>query len=213
MRASRKFGAATTYRGLLVCGLIVLWLAACSTTGSSTDRVNAPFRLALVALVDDPGTRASFEDGLAAKLKAADYVAVPSYGIVAETADFDDANFVSRLSSAGVDGIVMMQPVALGPGASLAAVRDEVPADVYRNMRAFARKISAGGDDELVAVVHTAVYMLKGQGAELLSSGAVWLDEPPTSRADGVEKLQDLIVANMNRARPAVREYLGLPPL
>ena len=196
-----------------VLGLVVLALAACTTPGAGVDSGNAPFRLALVALVDDPATRASFEDGLAAKLRAANYDAVPSHGIVMDTADFDDAGFVPRLSAAGVDGIVMMQPVALGPGASLASVRSEVSAEVYGNMQAFARKISPGGDDELVAVVHTAVYMLKGQSADLLSSGAVWLDEPPASRADGVEKLQDLIVTNMNRARPAVREYLGLPPL
>jgi|GEM_PF-2272573 len=198
---------------LLAPVLIALGLAACSTPGGTAGGATTPYRLALVALVDDAGTRAAFEDTLAAKLIAANYDAVPSYGIVADPGDFKRADFIARLEAAGVDGIVMMQPVAVGPGASLAAVRSEVSEDVYRDMRGFARRISPGGDDELVAVVHTAFYMLKGDSADLLSSGAVWLDEPPASRADGVAKLQDLIVTNMNRARPAVRAYLGLPPL
>jgi hypothetical protein len=50
-------------------------------------------------------------------------------------------------------------------------------------------------------------------GAELISSGAVWLDEPNPSREQGIERLQNLILANVNAVRPAIREHLGLPPI
>lgn len=192
--------------------LMLAGLASCATTGRDAGHPTGRYRLALVALVDNTDTRASFEDGLAAKLRANDYDAVPSHDIVPATADLGKADFVSRLVDSGVDGIVMMRPAAVGPGSSLESVRDELTQEEYEDMRRFAREISPGNDDELVAVVHTAFYMLDGRDTELLSSGAVWLDEPPVSRDDGIERLQDLIVANMNRARPAVREYLGLPP-
>jgi hypothetical protein len=61
--------------------------------------------------------------------------------------------------------------------------------------------------------VHLGLYLLSVHGAELVSSGAVWLDEPNPSRAEGIARLQNLIVTNVNNVRPAIREHLGLPPL
>jgi len=194
--------------------LLVLHVAftACTSGGPATDEP-ATYRLALVALAEDAETRAAFEDGLAAKLRASDYDAVASSGIVPDLSEVSRADFVPRLAQAGIQGIVMMRPAAIGPGSSLESVKDDVSAEEYNDMRAFAREISPTHSDEVVAVVHTAFYMVRGTDTELLSSGAVWLDEPVATRDEGIEKLQDLIVVNMNRARPAVREHLGLPPL
>lgn len=172
------------------------------------------YKLAMVALTEDPQVRIDFEEGLAAKFRANDYDAVTSHEIVPDVTDLDNADIVRRLSEAGIEGIVMMKPAAVGPGSSLKSVRDEVDSDVYANMRSFAREISPSHDeDDLIAVVHTASYIIRDKRAELLSSGAVWLDKPVETQEEGIEKLQDLIVANMNKARPAFREYLGLPPL
>jgi hypothetical protein len=173
------------------------------------------FKLAMVALTEDPDVRVEFEDGLAAKFRANNYDAVASYEIIPEVSDLDNADIVRRLSDAGVEGIVMMRPAAVGAGSSLKSVRDEVSEEVYANMRAFAKEINPSTDeDDLIAVIHTASYVIRGgKRAELLSSGAVWLDKPVETREEGIAKLQDLIVANMNKARPAFREYLGLPPL
>ncbi len=184
-------------------------IAACATTGSSST-----YRLAVVALAEDPATRASFEDGLAAKLRADNYDAVASHNTVPAVTDFHDPGLARRLEDAGIQGVVMARPAAVGPGASLESVKGEVSAADYADMRAFASETSPAHDaDDLVAVVHAGFYMIKDGRVELLSSGAVWLDEPVGSREEGIDKLQDLIVANMNRARPAARAYLGLPPL
>jgi hypothetical protein len=167
-----------------------------------------------VALAADPATRELFEDGLAAKLRADNYDAIASHSIVPAVTDFDDAGLVSRLEEAGVQAIVMARPAEVGPGASLESVKGRVSESDYQDMRAFASRISPAHDaDDLVAVVHAGFYMIKSGRVELLSSGAVWLDEPVDTREEGIDKLQDLIVANMNRARPAAREYLGLPPI
>jgi hypothetical protein len=172
------------------------------------------YKLAMVALVEDPGARAEFEDGLAAKFRANDYDAIASHELVPSVSDLGSTDIVGRLAEAGVQGIVMLRPAAVGAGSSLESVKNEISRDIYADMRAFARETSPGtADDELVAVVHTAIYMVRDGRVELLSAGAVWLDEPVETRAEGIGKLQDLIVLNMNKARPAVREYLGLPPM
>jgi hypothetical protein len=188
---------------------VCIALAACATSGSPST-----YRLAVVALAEDPATRELFEDGLAAKLQANNYDAVASHTIIPAVTDFDDFGLASRLEEAGIQAIVMARPAEVGPGASIESVKGRISASDYENMRAFAGRISPAHDaDDLVAVVHAGFYMIRDGRVELLSSGAVWLDEPVASREEGIDKLQDLIVANMNRARPAAREYLGLPPI
>ena len=172
------------------------------------------YKLAMVTLVEDPATRIEFEDGLAAKFQASGYDAVASHDIIPTVTDLGNTNIVGRLSDAGVQGIIMMKPAAVGEGSSLESVKNEISSDIYADMRAFAREISPDtGEDELVAVVHTAIYVIRDKRVEMLSAGAVWLDQPVETREEGIGKLQDLIVLNMNKMRPAVREYLGLPPI
>lgn len=172
------------------------------------------YKLAMVALTQDPAVRVEFEDGLAAKFRANDYDAVASHGIIPSVDDLDNTDIVRRLSEAGIQGIVMMKPAAVGPGSSLESVKGEVSEEDYGSMRRFAREISPSHDeDDLIAVIHTASYIIRDKRAELLSSGAVWLDQPVETQEEGIDKLQDLIVTNMNKARPAIREYLRMPPL
>jgi len=172
------------------------------------------YKLAMVALTEDPDVRVEFEDGLAEKFRANNYDAVTSYDIIPEVKDLDNADVIRRLSQAGVQGVVMMKPAAVGPGSTLESVKDDVSNEVYSNMRSFATEISPSHqEDELVAVIHTAIYLILGSRTQLLSSGAVWLDQPVETEEEGIEKLQDLIVTNMNKARPAIRRHLGLPPL
>jgi hypothetical protein len=80
-------------------------------------------------------------------------------------------------------------------------------------MREFAGEVSTAGSDDLIAVVHLGIYALFGDEASLLSSGAVWLDEEVPTREEGVARLLELVVANIDSIRPAIRRHLGLPPL
>jgi hypothetical protein len=113
----------------------------------------------------------------------------------------------------GVGAVLMVRPAAVGADASLDAVKDAVSPSVYANMRAFAGELSPSGEQDILAVVHLAIYLISVDGAELISSGAVWLDEPNPSREQGIERLQNLILANVNAVRPAIRQHLGLPPI
>ena len=170
-------------------------------------------KMAVVALAAQPALRAEFEEGLVAKALENNYDAVTSYDLVADVTDVDDPDFIERLASEGVGGVLMMRPAAVGAGSTLESVRNSVSPDIYSNMQAFARELSPSGEKDLLAVVHMGVYMFGEDGAQLISSGAVWLDEENPSQAEGIERLQNLIIVNINGIRPAIREYLGLAPL
>lgn len=107
--------------------------------------------------------------------------------------------------------VLMLRPAAIGAGSSLESVRGEVSPATFASMRAFSRRVSSSGATDLIAVAHMAAYAVTDEGAELISSGAVWLDEPVTDRAEAVARLQDLVVANVDAARGAIRRRLGLP--
>jgi hypothetical protein len=188
----------------------VLVAMCCSTTPFVSAQEPVRYRAAVVALATDPALRAEFERGLVAKAVSHDYDAVTSYDLVP---DPDDPNLLETLAAERVQAVLMVRPAAVGEGSSLDSVRREVTPELLADMRAFAERVSASGADDLIAVVHMAIYTLEGSDAELISAGAVWLDEPVATQAQGIERLQNLIVANVDAARPAIREHLGLAPL
>jgi hypothetical protein len=171
------------------------------------------FKAAVVALTDDPMLRADFERELVAKARDHRYDAVTSYDLVPKVADVRSKSFIKTLTAKGVKVVLMVRPAAIGPGSSLDAVRDEVSPAMLQDMKSFAKAVSPPGGHDLIAVVHLAIYAIDTGKAELLSPGAVWLDEPVKDRAEGIARLQDLIVANVDAARPAIRKYFGMPPL
>ncbi len=178
-----------------------------------SSRQTVTLKSAVVTLAAEPALRTEFEDGLVEKALELDYNAVASYDLVPDVNDVNDSDFIKQLVSNGIGAILMVRPVAVGPGTTLESVRNEVSPSVYANMQAFAQDLSPSGEEDILAVVHLGLYLISVHGAELISSGAVWLDEPNPSREQGIERLQNLIVANVNGVRPAIREHLGLPPL
>lgn len=170
-------------------------------------------KAAVVALTEDAALRESFERDLVARARENNYDAITSFDIQRDVRRVDDRAFIEALRSRGVSAVLMMRPAAVGEGSSLESVRNEVSPRLYADMQKFARRVSENGTDDLIAVVHLGIYMITGNRPDLISAGAVWLDEPVTDRAEGLERLQDLIVANVDKNRPELRRYLGLPPL
>ena len=156
------------------------------------------FKAAVVALTNNTAVRKEFETGLVARAIAHRYDAITSYDLVPAVTDVRDKNFIKTLTAKGVQAVLMVRPAAVGPGSSLDSVKKEV---------------SPSGPNDLIAVVHLAIYMIDTGKPELVAPGAVWLDEPVKDRAEGIARLQDLIVANIDAARPAIRKHYGLPPL
>ena len=171
------------------------------------------FKAAIVALTGNSMVRQEFENGMVATAKAHRYDAITSYDLVPKVTDVRDRNFIKTLTAKGVQAVLMVRPAAVGPKSSLDAVKKEVSPAVLADMREFAKEVSPSGGNDLIAVVHIAIYMIDTGKPELVSSGAVWLDEPVKDRAEGIARLQDLIAANIDAARPAIRKHYGLPPL
>lgn len=187
-------------------------IASCIALGSAAQDV-VTLKSAVVALAAQPGLRAEFEEGLVLKARELQYNAVPSYDLVPDVADVNDRDFIKRMLTNGVGAVLMVRPAAVGPNASLESVKESVSPSVYASMRAFASELSRAGEHDILGVVHLAIYLISIDGAELIGSGAVWLDEPSPSRDEAIERLQNLIVANVNAVRPSIREHLGLPAL
>jgi hypothetical protein len=190
-------------------------LLVCASLAAASASAQTPttYKSAVVALTEDAALRQSFESELVAIAKAHDYDAVTSYDITSDVKSLDTDQFLKALSDRGVQAVLMVRPAAVGEGSSLEAVRAEVPSRTFADMQKFAKRPSGPGADDLIAVVHLAIYTLTAKKPELVSSGAVWLDEPVADRAEGIKRLQGLILANVDAVRPSIRRHLGLPPL
>ena len=170
-------------------------------------------KAAVVALASDRQVRTDFEDGLVEKARAHSYDVVASHTIVADTRELDENAFMRQLADRGIQAVLMLRPAAIGEGSSLESVRNEVSPKLFSDMQRFAKRVSTSGPDDLIAVVHMAIYFLEAGDATMISSGAVWLDSPVEDQAEGIDRLQNLVLANVDAVRPAIRQRLGLPPL
>ena len=188
-------------------------LASLAAATAHSQQQPATFKSAVVALTEDAELRQSFETEVVAIAKTHAYDAVTSYDITSDVKSLDTEEFLDALASRGIQAVLMVRPAAVGEGASLESVRNEVSNRTFSDMQRFARRPSGPGADELIAVVHLAIYTLVDKKPELVSAGAVWLDEPVADRAEGIKRLQGLILANVDAVRPSIRRHLGLPPL
>jgi hypothetical protein len=193
----------------VLCVCAALGIAAAASGQERPDRI---YKAVVVALTKDPALRADFERQLVAKAREHNYDAVTSYDLVPTVTDVDDRQFVDTMLANKVDLVLLLRPAAIGPGASLDSVRKEVSAKTLTDMHDFAKKVSNSNGDDLLAVVHIGVYLFYGRDPEVISSGAVWLDEPVQDRAEATARLQDLVIANLDAARPGIRRFYRLPP-
>ena len=191
----------------------LLLASACIAATASSQPPPPTLKAAVVGLTDDVALRQSFETELVALARQHNYDAVTSYDITSDVDNLDQDEFLEALAARGIQAVLMVRPAAVGEGSSLEAVRNEVPSRTFADMQRFARQVSGSDSTDLIAVVHLAVYVLDDDESELVSAGAVWLDESVTDRAEGIKRLQALIVQNVDAVRPAIRQHFGLPPL
>ena len=194
----------------ILCILATLGIAAAALGQGREDRI---YTVAVVALTEDPALRADFETQLVAKARERNYDAVTSFDLAPDVTDVDSRRFVDAMLANRIDVVLLLRPAAIGAGSSLDAVRQEVSAKTLADMRDFAKEVSESGADDLIAVVHMAVYLFYGRDPEMISSGAIWLDEPVQDRAESIAQLQDLTLDTIDAARPSIRRYYRLAPI
>jgi hypothetical protein len=192
---------------------IALFIVSTFAAGTAAAQAPVTYKAAVVALADEPAVRAEFEQILVTKAREHRYDAIATYDIAPEVRDLDDDDFLELLEANGVRTVLMLRPAAIGAGASLESVRNEVSPRLLSDMQRFAKEVGSTEANEMIAVVHMAIYLLDNGDPELLSSGAVWLDQEVETREQGLERLRDLVLGNVDAVRPAIRRHLGLPPL
>ena len=153
-------------------------LSICAALGLATaafgqGRENRIYKAAVVALTQDAALRADFERQFVAKAREHNYDAVASYDLVPTITGVRDKTFVDTMLANKIDLVLLVRPAAIGPDASLDSVRKEVSAKTLTDMRAFAKKVSNSNGNDLIAVIHQAVYLFYGRELEVISSGAV----------------------------------------
>src|SRR5262245_30881631 len=192
---------------LCVCAALCIAAAA-----SPQGRENRIYKAAVVALTQDPALRADFERQFVVKAREHNYDAVTSYDLVPTITDVRNKAFVDTMLANKIDILLLVRPAAIGPDASLDSVRKEVSPKTLTDMRDFAKKVSGSTGNDLIAVIHQAVYLFYGREPEVISSGAVWLDEPVQDRAEAISRLQDLMLENLDAARPGIRRFYRMNP-
>jgi hypothetical protein len=202
-----EYSRMSSLKVLYVCAALSIAAAALGQ-----GRENRIYKATVVALTQDPALRADFERQFVAKAREHNYDAVPSYDLVPTITDVRDKAFVDTMLANKVDLVLLVRPAAIGPGASLDSVRKEVSAKTLTDMRDFAKKVSNSNGNDLIAVIHQAVYLFYGREPEVISSGAVWLDEPVQDRGEAITRLQDLMLENLDAARPSIRRFYRMNP-
>ena len=197
----------SSFKVLCVCAALGV-----ATAALGQGRENRIYKAAVVALTEDAALRADFERQFVTKAREHNYDAIVSYDLAPSVTDVRDKEFVDTMLANKVDIVLLVRPAAIGPGASLDSVRKEVSAKTLTDMRAFAKKVSDSNGDDLIAVIHQAVYLFYGRDPEVISSGAVWLDEPVQDRAEAISRLQDLMLENLDAARPGIRRFYRMNP-
>lgn len=192
------------------CTLFLIGIYAGS---SASAQEIATFRSAIMVLVEDITVRTALENNLVALARQRRYDAVAGHTLVTDIDNLTDDEVFETLGAGGVQAVLMLRPASIGPGSSLESVRNSISPRIFADMTAFAESVGSAGRDALIAVIHMAIYTINTVGAELVSSGAVWLDEPVETREEGIRRLETLILANVDSVRPAIREHYGLPPL
>lgn len=190
----------------------LLLIGICVATSASAQEI-ATFRSAIIVLVEDSTVRAALENDLVTLARQHRYDAVAGHMLVPDIEDLTDDEVFETLGVSGVQAVLMLRPASIGPGSSLESVRNSISPRIFADMTAFAEAVGSTDRDALIAVIHMAIYTINTVGAELISSGAVWLDEPVDNREEGIQRLENLILANIDSVRPAIREHYGLPPL
>ncbi len=164
-------------------------LASLAAATAYSQQQPATYKSAVVALTEDAALRRSFETEVAAIAKSRAYDAVTSYDITSDVQSLDTDAFLEALAARGIQAVLMVRPAAVGEGASLESVRNEVSSRTFSDMQRFARRPSGPGSDDLIAVAHLAIYTLVDRKPELVSAGAgapaarsVVTDQPRSSR-------------------------------
>jgi predicted transcriptional regulator len=169
-------------------------------------------KFTVVVLSKEQSVRLDFENELVKSLRANNYDVIASHNLVPGMADFRDPNIAQKLQNEGVQGVLLLKPIDTGEQASITSAQKRVTSTTYNTIEAFVSDYR-GGNFNTQAVVQVSGYLLSEGNTSNFWQGIIWLDEQVETQQEGIEKLTELVLSNLNASRGYLRKLLGFQPL
>ena len=166
----------------------------------------------MVVLSKDQSRRLDFENELVKSLRENNYDAIASHNLIPDMANFRDPNISQKLQKEGIQGVLLLKPIDTGEQASISSAQKRVTSTTYNTIEAFVTDYR-GGDFSTQAVVQVSGYLLSEGNTSNFWQGVIWLDEKVETQQEGIKKLTELVLSNLNASRGYLRKLLGFQPL
>ncbi|HEB27370.1 MAG TPA: hypothetical protein ENI05_06290 [Porticoccus sp.] len=175
----------------------------------STDKL---LKFTVVALSKEHSIRRDFENELVKNLRANNYDAIASYSLLPDISSLHDPALRLKLQEEGIQGVLLLRPIDIGEQASIQSAQKQIAPKAYNTIEAFVTDYR-GGDFSTQAVVQVSGFLLSEAHTANFWQGIIWLDDNVKTREEGIEKLSDLVLSNLNASRGYLRKRLGFKPL
>ena len=176
------------------------------------DGANRVLKFTVVVLSKDQSRRLDFENELVKSLRENNYDAIASHNLIPDMANFRDPNISQKLQKEGIQGVLLLKPIDTGEQASISSAQKRVTSTTYNTIEAFVTDYR-GGDFSTQAVVQVSGYLLSEGNTSNFWQGVIWLDEKVETQQEGIKKLTELVLSNLNASRGYLRKLLGFQPL
>ena len=191
---------------LLFCGHVS---AGTQQGVGSTDQL---LKFTVVALSKEHNIRRDFENELVKNLRENNYDAVTSYSLLPNISNLRDPALRLKLQEEGIQGVLLLRPIDIGEQASIQSAQKQIAPKTYNTIETFVTDYR-GDDFSTQAVIQVSGFLLSEAHTANFWQGIIWLDDTVETRQEGIEKLSDLVLSNLNASRGYLRKRLGLQPL
>ncbi|MEH6467168.1 MAG: hypothetical protein V7722_06015 [Porticoccus sp.] len=175
-------------------------------------RADQLLKFTVVVLSKEKNIRRNFEEKLVKNLRANNYDAIASHSLIPDISNLRGPELRQKLQKEGIKGALLLRPIDIGMQASIASAQKQIPPKAYNSIEAFVTDYREG-DFSTQAVIQVTGFLLTEEQTTNFWQGIIWLDDNVKTREEGIEKLSDLVLSNLNASRGYLRKRLGFKPL
>lgn len=180
-------------------------------TPANAQQDEARLKMTVVAFSDNHRIRQNLENKIVNKLLANHYDVTASHLLIENIKNIRDSKLRHKLYARGIRGVLLLRPIDVGKEASISSSRDRISPHTYNTIEEFVTD-ELQGNFSSRAVVQVSAFIISEQQATSFWSGVIWLDETVESQQEGLDKLAELVLFNLNAARSYMRQSMGLAP-
>ena len=169
-------------------------------------------KFTVIVLSKEQTIRYDFEEKLVKNLRENNYDAIASHSLIPDISNLRDPELHQKLQKDGIKGALLLRPIDIGEQASITSAQKQIAPKAYDSIEAFVADYREG-DFSTQAVVQVTGLLLTAEQASTFWQGVIWLDDNVKTQEEGIEKLSDLVLSNLNASRGYLRKRLGFKPL